>query len=307
MEKLNRIAVIGCGNVGTQFAFLAAAAGYSLYLYDVVEGLAKGRALDIMQAQRPLQFETSVQAIDDLSEASEANLWVITAGKPRKPGMSRADLANENIKIISTIAEKAKEAREDSIFIIVTNPLDIIVTKFMELTGFDRNRVLGMGGILDSARMSYFISKKTGVPAHKIESWVLGAHSDSMVPCFSLTKIDGQPAGNLLSEDDKKWVFDKTVNGGAEIVSYLKTGSAFLAPGASAYYLARAVLEDERLLLPVSVFSEGEYGFSEVAIGLPVEVGSRGAMRVVQLTLEEDEHQLLRRSYEEIKSFLKEI
>lgn len=307
MIRPKRIAVIGCGNVGTQFAFLAAFAGYNLYLYDIVDGLAQGKALDIMQAQKPLQFETSIQSIDDLSEAADADLWVITAGKPRKPGMSRADLANENIKIISTIAEKAKETKEETIFIIVTNPLDIIVTKFVEITGFYRNKVLGMGGILDSARMSFFISMKTGVPACKIESWVLGAHSDSMVPCFSLTKIYGQPAGSLLTEEDKKWVFNKTVNGGSEIVSYLKTGSAFLAPGASTYYLAKAVLEDERLLLPVSVVSEGEYGFSDVAIGLPVEVGARGAMRVVQLTLEEEEHQLLRKSYEEIKSLIREI
>lgn len=306
MEK-RKVAVIGCGNVGTQFAVFAAQRGYDLLLFDVVEGLAKGRELDLSQAQNPLGFESEIRAIESLDEALDADLWVITAGKPRKPGMSRADLAAENLKIIKGIAEMAKRASEKTVFLLVTNPLDIVVTKFVEHASVDRTRVLGMGGVLDSARMSYFTSLVAGVPAKEIEAWVLGAHSDSMVPCFSLTKIKGKPCEEFLSEEDKQWIREKTVNGGAEIVSFLKTGSAFIAPGASVYRLASAVLEAKKELLPVSVYAQGEYGFAEAAIGLPCEVSEKGINSVVELELDEEERRALEASFKEVKQFLKEI
>lgn len=302
-----KVAVIGCGNVGTQFAFLAAMHNWDLLLYDVVEGLTKGRALDIGQAQRPLSFVSEIKAIDDLDEALDCDLWVITAGKPRKPGMTRLDLAGENLRIISSIAQKAKNASKNTVFILVTNPLDVVVTKFVEMTDLSRNRVLGMGGILDSARMAYFISEKTGVFARDVEAWVLGAHSDSMVPCFSLTRVNGKKATEVLTAEEMEWVAAKTINGGAEIVSYLKTGSAFLAPGASAFYLADAVLSDKKELLPVSVYSEGEYGFEGLAIGLPAAVGQNGVEKVVELEITDEEKEKLNESYREIKSFLEEL
>lgn len=302
-----KIAVIGCGNVGTQFSFLAASFGYDLLLYDVVDGLSTGRALDISQAQRPLDFASQVRAIESLDEAVDCNLWVITAGKARQPGMTRADLASVNIQIISEIALHARKCRKDTVFLIVTNPLDVIVSKFVEISGVERYRVLGMGGILDSARMSYFASLVSGCPARDIEAWVLGAHSDSMVPCFSLTRIGERKAEDVLSAADMKWVAEKTVRGGAEIVSCLKTGSAFLAPGACAFRLARAVLEDEKILLPVSVYTDGEWGFKGAAIGLPCRVGSSGIEKVEELPLSAEEAEKLEMSFEEVKSFLMEV
>jgi malate dehydrogenase len=301
------VAVIGCGNVGTQFAMATARAGYDIYLYDVVEGLAKGRALDLAQAQQPLNFESQIKAIDNLDEVLDCDAWVITAGKPRKPGMSRADLARENLAIIREIAEKARRVADKTIFILVTNPLDIVVTKFLEYTGFERNRVLGMGGVLDSARMAYFISVIKNISPLEVEPWVLGAHSDTMVPVFSLTKIRGQVALEVLTPEERRWVAERTINGGAEIVSYLKTGSAFLAPGAAAFRLLKAALTDEKVMLPVSVLALGEYGFNGAAIGLPVIVGSSGVEKIVEIELLPEEEKALRNSFEEISTFLREV
>lgn len=300
------VSVVGCGNVGTQFAVLAAQAGWNLYLYDVVDGLSAGRSLDIMQAQYPLGFESRVKPVESLDEALDADVWVITAGKPRKPGMSRADLIKENSAIIGKVAEAAKKA-VNTVFIIVTNPLDVMVTYFAKKTGIDRFRILGMGGILDSARMSFFISEKTQVPSKDIEAWVLGAHSDSMVPCFSLTRIQGRPADEVLSVKDMEWVKEKTINGGAEIVSYLKTGSAFIAPAASIFLLAKSVLEDTKKLLPVSVYANGEYGFKDAAIGLPCVIGRDGILSVEEVDLKENELRSLKQSFEEVKKLVQEI
>lgn len=305
-ENNPKIAVIGCGNVGTQFAVLAAINGYNLYLYDVVEGLPQGRSLDILQAQMPLKFKSSVKPLESLDEALDADVWVITAGKPRKPGMSRADLIRENASIIGEIANVAKKA-SDTIFVLVTNPLDVMVTHFAKLSGVDRRRILGMGGILDSARMAYFISEKTGVPVKDIEAWVLGAHSDSMVPCFSLTKISGKNSAEFLSKEDMEWIENKTINGGAEIVGYLKTGSAFIAPAASTFLLVESVIKDSKRLLPVSVIAQGEYGFNGAAIGLPVAVGKDGVVEVKELELSNREMERLRESFQEITNLVEAV
>lgn len=307
MNRKKTVAVIGCGNVGTQFAAAAARAGYDLLLFDVVEGLAEGRALDLGQAQYPLGFESKIRAIRDLSEAFACDAWVITAGRPRKPGMSRADLAAQNLAIIQSIAEKARYAAEKTLFILVTNPLDIVVTRFIEYTGIKRNRVLGMGGVLDSARMAYFISELKNVSPLEIEPWVLGAHSDSMVPVFSLTKISGKSALDVLTPEERDYIARKTINGGAEIVGFLKTGSAFLAPGAAAFRLLNAALTDAGEMLPVSVLTRGEYGFKGAAIGLPVVVGRNGVEKIVEVELLPEEKEALKSSFEEVSSFLKEV
>jgi len=307
VKQEKTVAVIGCGNVGTQFAAAAARAGYDLLLYDVVEGLAEGRALDLGQAQHPLGFESKIRAIGDLSEAFDCDAWVITAGMPRKPGMSRADLAAQNLAIIQSIAEKAKDAGGTTLFILVTNPLDIVVTRFIEYAGIERNRVLGMGGVLDSARMAYFISELKNISPLEIEPWVLGAHSDLMVPVFSLTKIKGKSALDILTPEERDYVARKTINGGAEIVGYLKTGSAFLAPGAAAFKLLNAALTDAREMLPVSVLAQGEYGFKGAAIGLPVIVGRNGIEKVVEVELLPEEEEALKASFDEVSTFLKEV
>lgn len=301
MENKPLTAVIGCGHVGTQAAVYAASSSLPLILFDVVDGLAQGRALDLAQAARPAGFNADVRAADSLEDTLEADIFVITAGRARKPGMSREDLARKNAGIIRNIARVLKEARDDAVFILVTNPLDAMVTLFTRESGRDRTRVLGMGGILDSARMAYFISRKTGLPAREIEAWVLGAHSDSMVPCFSLTRAGNRPAAELLTDTQMAEIAARTRKGGAEIVGYLKTGSAFIAPGASVFRLLRSVVEDENALLPVSVLAEGEYGCSGAAVGLPCVVGREGIKEVKELELTEEELEQLRRSFEEVR------
>jgi malate dehydrogenase len=259
-----------------------------------------------MQAQMPLYFESRVKPIKSLNEALDADIWVITAGKPRKPGMSRADLIRENASIIRDIALKAKEA-SNAIFVLVTNPLDVMVSLFAKLSGIERSRILGMGGILDSARMAYFISEKTGVPAKDIEAWVLGAHSDTMVPCFSLTRISGKSSAEILSDGDMAWIENERVSGGAEIVGYLKTGSAFIAPAASAFLLVDSIIRDTRKLLPVSVVAQGEYGFTGAAIGLPVVVGREGIIEVREPELTSRELAKLRESFNEVMGLIEAV
>lgn len=301
MENKPFTAIIGCGNVGTQAAVYAAAASYPLMLFDVVEGLAQGRELDLAQAARPAGFDADIRAVESLEDTLDADIFIITAGKARKPGMSREDLARENANIIRGIAQVLKKAKDDAVFILVTNPLDAMVTLFVNETGRSRNQVLGMGGILDSARMAYFLSTETDVPARDIEAWVLGAHSDSMVPCFSLTRIDGKPAVELLSSEQMERVAERTKKGGAEIVGFLKTGSAFIAPGASVFRLLSAVVNDEGALLPVSVVARGEYGLEGAAIGLPCVIGREGIREVRELELADSELGQLRLSFEEVK------
>lgn len=300
-ESRKKVCVVGLGNVGTTAAFLLAQNGYDLKLYDVVEGLSQGRALDIMQAQRALGFTSKVAAVSDLKDCSDCDVWLITAGKPRMPGMTREQLVSDNLKIIKSIAEKAAFAKKDSIFVLVTNPLDVMVTAFTRLTGFERERVLGMGAILDASRMAYFISEMKGIPAKDIEAWVLGPHSDNMVPAFSLTKIEGRSAVEVLNEEERKEIAERTINGGAEIVSYLKTGSAFLAPGACAFMLVDSVLKDTKALLPVSVYLAGEYGLEGASVAVPCVVGRKGIEEIKELELTSEEMGKLREGFFGVK------
>lgn len=303
-----KVAIIGCGQVGTQAAaFLAIDSVCNLIFYDVVEGLAKGRALDLSQAAGPSVFDISITAVDSLEETCEADIFLITAGKTRLPGMSRTDLINTNTEILESIAKKLSPSKEDSVFVVVTNPLDVMVSLFLKKSGRGRTKVLGMGGILDSARLAYFIFNETGVSPLDIDAWVLGAHSDTMVPCFSLTRIKGEPASEFLTSEQKERIVERTRRGGAEVVSYLKTGSAFLAPGASAARLIKAIVEDENIMLPVSIYLDGEYGFKGAALGVPAIVGRNGIERIVEIQLDPDELEALKASFEEVKEALSRV
>lgn len=303
-----KVAIIGCGQVGTQAAtFLAVTTETSIILYDVVEGLARGRAIDLSQAAYPAGFKTRIEAADSFEEILDANIFIITAGKARLPGMSRSDLINMNTEILLDIIEKLSFSRREAVFVVVTNPLDVMVSLFVKESGRERTKVLGMGGILDSARLAYFISQETGISPLEIEPWVIGAHSDTMVPCFSITKIRGESADKVLTGKQKIEIAEKTKYGGAEIVSYLKTGSAFLAPGASIARLVKAIVEDEKSLMPVSVFLQGEYGLEGAAIGVPVIVGKDGVEKIVELKISLSEYQALKKSFEEVKELLSKV
>lgn len=294
--------------MGTQTAVhLAQSSLCELLLYDVVEGLAKGRALDLSQSAVPAGFFSKVEAVDDFKELLVADIYLITAGMARTPGMSRKDLLDANISILDSIIESLKNAREDAVFVIVTNPLDVMVSYFFKKIGRPRERVLGMGGMLDSARFSYFISEKLKVPLADIDAWVLGAHSDSMVACFSMTNIGGTSARDILTLEERKELADKTKKGGAEIISYLKSSSAFLAPGAAAARLVKAILNDEKRLFPVSVFLEGEYGCSGAAIGVPVRVGRTGWLSIEEFELDDEEMLALKESFRETLNFFNEL
>jgi malate dehydrogenase len=303
-----KVTLIGCGQVGTIAALeLAHSSLADLVLYDVVDGLARGRALDLAQAASPVGFECRVTAVDSLAEALDSDIFVITAGKPRLPGMSRADLVDANSRIIRDLARATEGARDDALFVIVTNPLDVMVTLFVKESGRERTRVIGMGGILDSARMAYFTSLEAQVPPTAVDAWVLGAHADSMVPCFSLTTIDGEASYRVLTHEQQERIAERTRNGGAEIVAHLKTGSAFIAPGASVALLVTKLLAPDRNPVPVSVVLEGEYGLSGAALGVPAELSDRGVVEVVELPLFDSERTALHASFEEVRSQVKAL
>lgn len=303
-----KTAIIGCGHVGTQAAFSIASGSLSdIVLYDIVEGLPKGRALDLSQASHPLNFNIDVDSAESIEDILDSDIFVITAGKPRKPGMSRSDLLKVNASIIDDLAGKLKESNREAVFIIVTNPLDAMVTRFTKKISRNRKKVFGMGGVLDSARFSYFISKDTGAEITEIEGRVLGPHSKMMVPCFSITRVGHKLSTELLTKAQQKDIAEKTRYGGAEIVSYLKDGSAFLAPGASIARLIKAIVRNEHSLLPVSVLTRGEYGFSGVSIGIPAVIGREGIVRTEDIKLAEEELAKLKEGFRKVKELVEEF
>ena len=310
MARKGKVSVIGAGFYGSTTA--QRLAEYDIFdevvLTDIVEGKPEGLALDINQS-RPIEgFETLVtgQTTGPGGEGYEAiagsSIVIVTAGLPRKPGMSRMDLIGVNAKIVRSVAENVVKHAPGAVVIVVSNPLDEMTALTAKVTGFPATRVLGQAGMLDTARFSYFVAEKLGVPVGSVQTLTLGSHGDTMVPVPSACSVDGKPLASLLGQDEINALVDRTRNGGAEIVGLLKTGSAYYAPSAAAARMARAVAEDSGQVLPVCAWVDGEYGISGVYLGVEAEIGKSGVRSVVQRDLTDTELAALREAAEAVRA-----
>ncbi len=290
-----KITLIGAGQIGGTLAHLIALKELAdVVLFDVAAGIAKGKALDIAQSSPVNGFNINLSGTDNYEDTKNSDVIIITAGVPRKPGMTRDDLLGINLKIIKQVAEGIKKSSPNAFVICITNPLDVIVMALQKYSGLPKNKVVGMAGILDSSRFIYFLSEELKVPVQKIKSFVLGGHGDSMVAMLNSTEVDGKRIADLIKEGKitKKRlneIVDRTKKGGAEIVKYLEKGSAFYAPAASGVEMAESYLKNLKKQLPCAAYLNGEYGVKDLYVGVPVIIGSGGVEKVVQLDLSQEE------------------
>ncbi len=304
--RKEKISIIGAGNVGATSAFEIARRDMgNITLVDIADGIPQGRALDIQHSMPLFGSSSRISGTTDFSEIRDSDVIVIAAGRARKPGMTREDLLGANAKIVKDICSRVKELAPNSVVIMVTNPIDIICYIAYKELGFPRERVLGMAGLLDTARFRAFIAMETKVPPDKIEAVVLGSHGDTMVPVLEHTKVKGRPLKDVLSPEKIHAIVERTRKAGGEIVSLLKTGSASFAPAVSISEMVSAVTEGSRATLPVSVLLEGEYGHEGIFLGVPARLGKSGLQRVVELQLDTETREQLDRSANIIKNLMK--
>jgi malate dehydrogenase len=303
-----KITVVGAGNVGTTAAQLIAEKNLAdVVLIDIVEGIPQGKALDILEACPLWHSSSNVTGTNSYDDTAGSDIVVITAGLARKPGMSRDDLLHANAKIIKDVAQNIAKASPEAIIIIVTNPMDAMAQVTLEATGFPRQRVIGMGGVLDTARMRTFIAMELNAHPKDVQAMVLGGHGDLMVPMTSLTTVEGKCISELIPESKLDGIIERTKNGGAEIVGYLKTGSAYYAPAASSVEMVENIFGLKNETLPCSVYLNGEYGIEGVYAGVPVKLGHSGLKEVVELELTEKEQQALNASAEAVRVLMEKI
>ena len=290
-----KITLIGAGQIGGTLAHLLALKELGdIVLFDVAEGIAKGKALDIAQSSPVSGFNVNLSGTSDYNDTKNSDVIIITAGVPRKPGMTRDDLLGINLKIIKQVAEGIKKTSPDAFVICITNPLDVIVMALQKYSGFPKNKIVGMAGILDSSRFIYFLSQELKLPVQKIKSFVLGGHGDSMVAMLNSTTIDGKKINDLVDERKIKQeklmqIIERTKKGGAEIVKYLEKGSAFYAPAASGVEMAESYLKDLKKQLPCASYLNGEYGVKGIYAGVPVIIGKNGVEKIIEINLSEKE------------------
>jgi malate dehydrogenase len=292
-----KITIIGAGNVGATAAHWAVVRGLGdVVLLDVVEGVPQGKALDLWQSGPVENFAWSVKGSNDYADSAGSDIVIITAGLARKPGMSRDDLLAKNVAIVKTCTEEAVKYSPDCVLIVVTNPIDAMVYTAFKISGFPRNRVIGMAGVLDSARYRTFLADAIGVAPMDVNAMVMGIHGDNMLPLVRLANVAGVPITELLSEVQISEIVKRTQMGGIEIVNHLKTGSAFYSPGLSAVEMAEAIVKDTKRVLPCAAYLEGEFGISGCFLGVPVVLGNRGVERIVEFTLTDEERTALNES-----------
>ncbi len=297
-----KISLIGAGQIGGTLAHLITIKELgNLVLFDIDEGLAKGKALDIAQSTPVSGSSTSQVGTSNYEDTKNSDVIIITAGIPRKPGMSRDDLLGTNLKIIKQVAQGIKKTSPNAFVICITNPLDVIVMAFQKYSGLPTNKVIGMAGILDSSRFKYFLSQELRVPVKSVESLVLGGHGDTMVPMPKQTKVNGKPINDLIQKEKLDLIIDRTRKGGAEIGKLLQRGSAFYAPATSAIEIAESYLKDIKKTLPCAAYLNGEYGFKNLYAGVPVVVGKNGVEKVVEIKLEQKEKENFEISIKAVK------
>ena len=303
-----KVAVIGAGNVGAKAVYYIAEKNLAdIVMVDVVDGLARSKALDFLHAAPLRGYEVRIRGTTDFAEIEGSDVVVITAGIARKPGMDRMDLLKINVGIARKAAAEIALRAPNAVVIVVTNPLDVIAMVALRETGFALRKVVGMAGVLDSTRFRYFIAEKLGVWPGDVQAMVLGGHGDDMVPLTSYTSVGGVPIGELLDPASIETLVKRTRTGGAEIVSLLKTGSAFYAPGASVAKMVEAVIKDQKRLFPASAFLRGEYGLKDIFLGVPVIMGRNGVERIVELPLSEPEKKALDASAESVRKGLADL
>tara|TARA_B100001142_G_scaffold327035_1_gene383748 strand:- start:834 stop:1808 length:975 start_codon:yes stop_codon:yes gene_type:complete len=308
VRESRKIAVIGAGNVGATCAFVMAERKLGdIVLLDIYEGFAKGKALDMSQGGQVLNYDGKITGTSKYEDIADADVVVVTSGFPRQPGMSREDLIGKNAEIISQVGAGIRDFAPNSIVIMVTNPLDLMTYHMQKVTGFDSNRVIGQAGILDSARMTHFVSEAVGCSNEDVQAMVLGGHGDTMVPLPRYTTVGGIPITQLLGDKEINAISKRTASGGGEIVKLLERGSAFYAPGSAAAIMAESVLNDRKRMLPCSALLSGQYGLEDVYIGVPVLLGKNGVESIVELELEDNELESLQSSANFYKSQLRDI
>ena len=305
---MKKISLIGAGQIGGTLAHLIALKKLAnVVLFDVSEGLAKGKALDIAQSSAVEGFNVSIKGTSNYEDTKDSDVIIITAGVPRKPGMSRDDLLAINLKIIKQVSDGIKTTSPKAFVICITNPVDVIVSALQKYTNFKHNKVVGMAGILDTSRFIFFLSEHLGVETSKIKSFVLGGHGDSMVAMLNQTYIDGKPISELvengkLKKDKLDFIIDRTKKGGAEIVKFLEKGSAFYAPASSGIEMADSYLNNKKKQLPCAAYLNGEYGVKSLYVGVPVVIGSQGVEKIIEIDLNNDEKENFNKSIEAVKS-----
>ena len=293
---------MGRGNVGATSAhWIAAKELADVVLLDVAEGIPQGKALDLLQAMPIEKRDVNIVGTNDYADTAGSDIVVITAGIPRKPGMSRDDLLNINSKIMNDVVAKVVETSPDSILIIVSNPLDAMAQAAFKKSGFPRERVIGMAGVLDSARFRTFIAEELQVSVENVTAFVLGGHGDTMVPLSRYSTMAGIPITELVDPERLRKLEQRTANGGAEIVQFLKTGSAYYAPSAAAVEMVEAILKDKKKILPCAAYLQGEYGISGLFVGVPCKLGAKGLEKIIEIKLTETEQGALQKSADAVK------
>ena len=305
---MSKISLIGAGQIGGTLAHLIGLKELvdEVVLFDVASGIAKGKALDIAQSSSVDGFNVKLSGTDNYEDIKSSDVIIVTAGVPRKPGMSRDDLLGINLKIIKQVAEGIKQHAPNAFVICITNPLDVMVMAFQKFSGLSPNKVVGMAGILDTSRFKLFLSLELNVPVSEIEAMVMGGHGDTMVPLPRFTKVSGKPLLDLveegkISKEKLESINQRTRDGGAEIVKYLEKGSAFYAPAASGVQMAEAYLKDSKKMLPCAANLNGEYGFTNIYAGVPVIVGNDGVEKIEEIELDENEKSEFNNSVDAVK------
>ncbi|MGD9713516.1 MAG: malate dehydrogenase [Thermomicrobiales bacterium] len=305
MSNRPKVTVVGAGMVGGTVAQMLALRDYAdIVMVDIVEGLPQGKSLDLMQVGPLMGFDSNLVGANGYEDTAGSNVVVITSGIARKPGMSRDDLLKTNMGIVGSVTRQVVSSSPDAIIIVVSNPLDAMCHVAFDAAGFPRERVIGMAGVLDSARFRTFIAMEAGVSVQDVSAMVLGGHGDTMVPLSRYSTIAGIPITEYLAADRVKSIEERTANGGAEIVGLLKTGSAYYAPGTSTVEMVDSILLDKKRILPCSVLLQGEYGIEGLFVGVPVKLGSAGLEHIVQLNLTADEQAALEKSASSVQGLV---
>ena len=306
---MSKVSIIGAGNVGANAAVKIAEGNLveEIVLLDVLEGMARGKALDLAESSPIMGYQTKILGTRDYKEIKKSQLVIVTAGYPRKPGMVRKDLLDKNSGVISSIAKEIKENAPEAVVINVTNPLDEMTYLIYARGEFSPNQVLGMAGVLDSSRLRYFISEVLKVKPQSVEAMVLGGHGETMVPLVRLARAGNKSVSHELSKEQIEEIVERTRNAGAEIVSLLEKGSAFYAPSAAVYEMAKAVIEDSKKVLPCSAYLSGQYGYEGFFLGVPVRLGKGGAEKIIEVALNPAEREALNRSAEAARRGTEEL
>ncbi len=305
MIKRKKISIVGAGNVGATAAHWAAAKELGdIVLVDIVEGVPQGKGLDLLEAMPVEGSDVSIIGTNSYEETKDSDVVIITAGIPRKPGMSRDDLISTNTNIVKSVTEQVVKYSPNAFIIVVSNPLDAMTYVAYKVSGFPRNKVLGMAGVLDTARFRTFLAEELKVSVEDVVAFVLGGHGDTMVPMVRYCSVGGIPVTKLISKERLDAIVQRTRDGGAEIVNYLKTGSAYYAPSSSVVAMAEAILKDKKRIMPCAVYLQGEYGLNDTVVGVPIKIGGSGVEHIYELEFTDEEKEMFKKSVSSVNELI---